>query len=59
MNKETDYMEELWAVKDELSSRFTSFRDFFNDMLKWQHDEEAKGRDFVRLPGAQNMPAMA
>ena len=59
MNKETDYLEELWAVKDELSSRFSSVRDFFADMLKWQRDEEAKGRDFVRLPVVQNMPAIA
>ena len=59
MNDEVDYLEELWAVKDELSSRFSSFRDFFNDMLKWQHDEESKGRDYVQLPVAQNMPAMA
>ena len=59
MNKENDYLEELWAVKEELSSRFTSFRDFFTDMLKWQHDEEVKGRDFVRLPSTQSTPAMA
>ena len=59
MNKENDYLEELWTVKEELSSRFTSFRDFFNDILKCQHDEEAKGRDFVRLPSTQSMPAMA
>lgn len=59
MNKETDYLEELWKVKDELSSRFSSFREFFNDMLKWQHDEEAKGRDYVQMPIAHAVSVVA
>ena len=59
MKEATDYLEELWKVKDELSSRFSSFREFFNDMLKWQHDEEANGRDYVQTPIAHAASTMA
>ena len=59
MKEETDYLEELWKVKDELSSRFSSFREFFNDMLKWQHDEEANGRDYVQTPISHAASTMA
>ena len=58
-NQEADYLEELWKVKEELSSCFSSFRKFFNDMLKWQHDEEANGRDYVQMPIAHAVSTMA
>ena len=53
MSKENDYLEELWMVKNDMSARFSSFRDFFNDMMNWQHGEEEKGKDYVRLPLAR------
>jgi len=36
MSDKSEVMDELWKVKDELSSRFATFREFFNDLLKYQ-----------------------
>lgn len=35
-HKEIDVMEELWQIKEELSSKFSSFREYCADLLKYQ-----------------------
>ena len=45
MDDHSDIMEELWRIKDELSSGFSSFHDYFEDLLRRQaatHPEFAK-----------------
>ena len=47
MKEELDVMEELWQIKQELSSRFSTFREFCADLLKYQaerHPEFASGQ---------------
>ena len=36
MNKEIDVLEELWQIKEELSSKFSTFREYCADLLKYQ-----------------------
>ena len=36
MNKEIDVLEELWQIKEELSSKFSSFSEYCADLLKYQ-----------------------
>jgi hypothetical protein len=36
MNKDIDVLEELWQIKEELSSKFSSFREYCADLLKYQ-----------------------
>jgi hypothetical protein len=46
MNKEIDVLEELWQIKEELSSKFSTFREYCADLLKYQaehHPEFANG----------------
>ena len=34
--KEIDVLEELWQIKEELASKFSSFREYCADLLKYQ-----------------------
>ena len=34
--KNSDVMEELWRVKEEIASKFKTFREFARDMLRYQ-----------------------
>ena len=36
MEIHSENMEELWWIKDELSSGYKSFHEYFQDLLKWQ-----------------------
>ena len=36
MNKEIDVLEELWQIKEELSSKFSTFREYCADLMKYQ-----------------------
>ena len=36
MEMHSEIMEELWRIKDELSSGYKSFHEYFQDLLKWQ-----------------------
>jgi hypothetical protein len=36
MNDHSEVMEELWKIKEELSSGYKSFHDYFQDLLKYQ-----------------------
>jgi hypothetical protein len=35
-NEEIDVLEELWQIKEELYSKFSSFREYCADLLKYQ-----------------------
>jgi len=46
MELKSEIMEELWKIKEELSSGYKSFHDYFQDLLKYQaehHPEFANG----------------
>ena len=36
MTNEPDVLEELWKIKDELSSRFSTFQEYCKDLLQYQ-----------------------
>ena len=36
MELKSEIMEELWKIKEELSSGYKSFHDYFQDLLKYQ-----------------------
>ena len=36
MKNNSDIMEELWKVKKEIASKFKTFREFAEDMLRYQ-----------------------
>ena len=36
MEVTSDIMEELWKVKEEIASQYKTFREFAEDMLKYQ-----------------------
>ena len=44
----SDVMEELWRVKDELSSRFATFKEFFDDLMKDQAERHPELATQVR-----------
>ena len=39
MEKEIDVLEELWQIKQELSSKFATFREYCADLLKYQSEK--------------------
>jgi len=36
MEVHSDIMEELWKIKEEIASQYKTFREFAEDMLKYQ-----------------------
>ena len=36
MEVPSDIMEELWRIKEEIASQYKSFREFADDMLRYQ-----------------------
>lgn len=36
MNDDSDVLKELWMIKDELSSRFSTFQEYWDDLMKYQ-----------------------
>ena len=39
MEKEIDVLDELWQIKQELSSKFATFREYCADLLKYQSEK--------------------
>ena len=53
MEVHSEIMEELWRIKDELSSGYKSFHEYFQELLIWQaanYPEFANRNDAVPLP---------
>ena len=45
----SEILEELWRIKDEMSSRYNSFTEYFDDLLRRQDEVRRQGFQFVDL----------
>ena len=45
----SEILEELWRFKDEMSSRYNSFTEYFDDLLRRQDEVRRQGFQFVDL----------
>ena len=45
----SEILEELWRIKDEMSSRYNSFTEYFDDLLRRQDEVRRQGFQFIDL----------
>ena len=52
-------LEEMWRIKEELSTAHDTWEAYIADILAFQEEERKRGVKFVRLPSRKPEPATA
>ena len=52
-------LEEMWRIKEELSTAHDTWEEYIADILAFQEEERRHGVKFVRFPPRKPEPAMA
>ena len=51
-------LEEMWRIKEELSTAHDTWEEYIADILAFQEEERKRGVKFVRFPSRKPEPAM-